>query len=198
MADGFGRTGLASSLGQYDPYDEESRFQTHSLRGADDTIRGIMERSRGVRSVTVIELASGDVVLSTLFNDDEAAKLAEHVPTLLHRAGKCLRGSTTLNDGTTLDDELQMLCISSRSGELLITADALFAIVVEQDRAVGGWIPEKAVAKLGAALTKESRYRRLLVSSSSDMPGHFAGGEFEDEADEEADDEPPFIHKRSE
>ena len=84
---------------------------------------------RGVRSATVIELATGAIITSTA-DAAAVAALAEHVPPLLARARAC--------SSTVGAEELSLLLVSSRRSELLICGDAVSgaAVVVDDARTV--------------------------------------------------------------
>jgi len=161
----------------FDDFDEESRFSVHRGAKIDDSMQRLY-RVRGVRSATVIELATGAIITSTA-DAAAVAALAEHVPPLLARARAC--------SSTVGAEELSLLLVSSRRSELLICGDAVSgtAVVVEQDRVVGA-LPE-TLLKQPEEDDAETRYRRLLVGSLSQSPGDFASQLFDDDGD----DDPP-------
>ena len=75
-------------------------------------------------------------MIATTLDVAAAARYAEHVHGLAHRAQLCASiGSSSSTDETDVDD-LQMLCIGSRHRELLLCADRISgtAVIVEQDR----------------------------------------------------------------
>ena len=76
---------------------------------------------------------------------------------------------------------MQMLCVSTRTSELLLCADTLVsgaAVVVEQAR--GPFAPEAAKPKSPKRDDPEARYRRLLAGAGLPMsPGQFAGDEYD-------------------
>ena len=158
-------------------FDEEARFDAHRTSHLDDALQRLA-RVRGVRSATVVDLATGAIVLSTALADAEAtaycARLAEHVPPLLHRATLCVRGAG--------DTPLELLCITSRKYELLLCADSACgcAIVVEQDRLAAS-LPEPMAPERGRE-DAETRFRRLLGGAPGErlLAGDFASDAFED------------------
>ena len=74
---------------QFDPFDEDSRFEMHRVSMIDDSLQRLAS-IRGVKSVTVVELATGRVILSTL-KDAAAAEIGAVAPSLLQRAASSSR-----------------------------------------------------------------------------------------------------------
>ena len=176
---------------QFDPFDEDSRFEMHRVSMIDDSLQRLAS-IRGVKSVTVVELATGRVILSTL-KDAAAAEIGAVAPSLLQRAASSSRdvaASLSNADGgssSSKDDEMEMLCISTRTSELLLCADTILsgaAVIVEQSK--GPFAPEPPPPKSPKRDDPESRYRRLLAGAGLPMsPGQFAGGEYDSEDERE-------------
>ena len=147
---------------QFDPFDEDSRFEMHRVSMIDDSLQRLAS-IRGVKSVTVVELATGRVILSTL-KDAAAAEIGAVAPSLLQRAASSSRdvaASLSNADGgssSSKDDEMEMLCISTRTSELLLCADTILsgaAVIVEQSK--GPFAPEPPPPKSPKRDDPESR-----------------------------------------
>ena len=173
----------------FDAFDEESRFELHNTAHVADSLVKFT-RIRGVKSATIVDMPTGAVIITTT-DVAEAAKLAQHVPVLMHRAQTVCRHTTAACQGSGADEAscaLSMLLISTKKTELLLCADAASgaAVVVEQDRAAGGAdVPAvlKATAGAAAAEDPESQYRRLLVGQPGEAlsPGAFLGTRYDEE-----------------
>lgn len=161
-------------------YDEDSRFLMHQESRLEAHLDRLV-RPKGVLSASIIDATTGDVIRSTLPHD-QAMRLAEHVPSLLHRAALC---SACIDSGEPSsasggDTELEMLCISTRKREFLLCGDRTgcsgAVVIVEQDRLLAlSETPHDARGE-----DPSSSYRRLLVGAGMLSPGLFAGDEFDD------------------
>lgn len=150
-------------------FDEDLRFVAHEMGRFDDAVERLA-RAPGVLSATIIEMSSGRVIATTL-DVAAAARYAEHVHGLAHRAQLCASiGSSSSTDETDADD-LQMLCIGSRHRELLLCADRISgtAVIVEQDR---HFVQPAANAK---SKSDEEWLRRQLVGDTSPSAAELVG-----------------------
>ena len=117
-----------------DELDEASRFAEHQIASVTEPTMQRLLRVPGVLRVIVIDLNSGGVLACSEPQSRTAARFAAHVPALVSRTRSLLDGD---------DDEHQMLNISTRKFEMLLTADlrSNAAILVLQNRlgAACGW-----------------------------------------------------------
>ena len=143
-------------------FDEDLRFAAHELSRLDGSLERLTS-CPGVLSATIVDLHCGDVIASSL-DVAAAARQAEHVSALVHRAQICC------SLGATDDQTMTMLCIGSRDRELLLCPDSISgtAVVVVQDR---HFRPSPPPAPSGADFAQT---RQALISNS-DSPSDLVG-----------------------
>ena len=154
---------------------EENRFQLHQASRAESALArlsGVL----GVRHASIVELDTGLPLQTT--GAAGPARYATYLPALLHRAECCCK----LLPAAANENELEMLCISTRSGsEILVCSDPASsgcAVLVEQDRFA------RPLPTVATQVEQEAAYCRLLLASGDAIrPGAFATSDAFNESD---------------
>ena len=150
-------------------FDEERRFATHSMHEQSRVDESLtrLATAPGVLNVSIVEMATGDVIASSL-DAAGATRYAEHMPALLHRAQACCR----VED----DNRLSLLIIGTRETELLLCTDEVSgaAVVVEQTRHVPSTTRDDSSPSTETIYRKaQADYRRLLIGCVSPSAAEF-------------------------